>query len=187
MRLIQLENIVFMNLITFLILVLAALFLVIVLLIFYIVSLKRSVLLKQHEVEMTLKKANELINEAMASREEAMKEKEEINKKIEDARRESVSKSRDVVVGRVSEQLAPFFPGFKYNPKDVRFIGTPIDLIIFDGMDNGNITSIVFLEVKSGASKLTEREKAVMEAINSGRVSFDIYRINTTNSAIDEI
>ena len=26
----------------------------------------------------------------------------------------------------MTEHLVPFFPGFKYNPKDVRFVGTPI-------------------------------------------------------------
>lgn len=49
-------------------------------------------------------------------------------------REDAIRKSEAVIRGKVTEHLMPYFPEFKYNPKDVRFIGTPIDLIVFDGL-----------------------------------------------------
>ncbi|KAA8922452.1 Holliday junction resolvase-like protein [Thermoplasma sp.] len=147
-------------------------------------SLQRKLAAKDAEIQTTLQNATRTINDAMAMRDEAQKMKEELDKRIEEARKESVQKSREVVVGKISEQLAPFFPNFKYNPKDVRFIGTPIDLIVFNGLDSGRIDSIVFIEVKTGNARMTDREKSVMDAINASKVSFEILRID---SAIDQV
>ncbi|CAC11549.1 conserved hypothetical protein [Thermoplasma acidophilum] len=147
-------------------------------------SLQRKLAAKEAEIQTTLQNATRTVNEAIAMREEAQKLKEDLEKRIEEARRESVQKSREVVAGKVSEQLAPFFPNFKYNPKDVRFIGTPIDLIVFNGLDSGHIDSIVFIEIKTGNARMTDREKSVMDAINASRVSFEILRID---SAIDQV
>jgi len=39
-----------------------------------------------------------------------------------------------VIAGKVSEHLIPYLPEFRYNPKDARFIGSPIDLIYSTGL-----------------------------------------------------
>ncbi|MDR0731942.1 MAG: hypothetical protein LBF63_09750, partial [Treponema sp.] len=71
----------------------------------------------------------------------------------------------------VSEQLAPLLPGFPYDPGDCRFVGKPVDFIVFRGMNQQNITEVVFLEVKSGAAKsLNDQEKRLREAVLAGRV-----------------
>jgi predicted Holliday junction resolvase-like endonuclease len=49
-----------------------------------------------------------------------------------------------VAVGKITEHFIPFLPDFKYNPKEARFFGSPIDFIVFDGLDNGEIKNIVF-------------------------------------------
>ncbi len=68
------------------------------------------------------------------------------------ARRESVDKSRSVVSGKVQEHLAPLFPAFlsQFNPEDARFLGSPLDFIVFDGLDEGEVRRVVFVEVKTG-------------------------------------
>jgi predicted Holliday junction resolvase-like endonuclease len=42
--------------------------------------------------------------------------------------------------GKIAEQIAPLMPGFlaKYNPADARFIGSPIDYLIFRNMSKGD-------------------------------------------------
>jgi predicted Holliday junction resolvase-like endonuclease len=86
--------------------------------------------------------------------------------------------SRAVLGGLVSEQMAPLLPGFPFDPGDCRFMGKPVDFIVFRGMNEKNIKEVVFLEIKSGASKsLNEQEKRLREAVNAGRVrwaEFDI-------------
>jgi len=95
----------------------------------------------------------------------------------EEIRRDAIERSRAVITGKVVEQLTPYLPQFKYNPKDARFIGSPVDLIVFDGLDEGNLRKIVFIEVKSGKSSLSKREKLVKDAIEKGKVEYEILSL----------
>ena len=95
----------------------------------------------------------------------------------EKIRRDAIERSRAVITGKVVEQLTPYLPQFKYNPKDARFIGSPVDLIVFDGLDEGNLRKIVFIEVKSGKSSLSKREKLVKDAIEKGKVEYEILSL----------
>lgn len=85
---------------------------------------------------------------------------------------ESIKKAQAVTLGKVTEHFIPFLPGFNFNPKDARFLGSPIDYIVFDGMDEGEIRKIVIVEVKSGAATLTKRQRQIRDAINSHRVEW---------------
>ena len=109
---------------------------------------------------------------------------------IVDARKESVEKSRSSLKGQIAEQLAPLLPGFLYLPADARFLGDPIDYVVFSGYtdvrDNrssGDSLEIVLLEVKQGKSALSPFQKAVARSIEEGRVRFEICRI-ADNGAI---
>jgi predicted Holliday junction resolvase-like endonuclease len=66
---------------------------------------------------------------------------------------------------------------FPYNPKDARFLGTPVDLIVFDGMNDDALSEIVFLEIKSGSSSLSTRERRVRDAVLARRVVWREFRV----------
>ena len=87
-------------------------------------------------------------------------------------REDAVKKSQAVTLGKVTEHLIPYLPDFEYNPRDVRFLGSPIDLIVFDGLDEGDLGDIVFIEVKTGDSDLNNRERRVREAVQNKRVKW---------------
>ncbi len=90
-------------------------------------------------------------------------------------RQDAIKKSEAVIRGKVTEHLIPYFPDFEYNPKDARFLGTPVDFIIFDGLSEGEMNKVVFVEVKSGKSgALSPREKLVRDCIGRGKVSYEI-------------
>jgi len=90
-------------------------------------------------------------------------------------RQDAIKKSEAVIRGKVTEHLIPYFPDFEYNPKDARFLGTPVDFIVFDGLSEGEMNKVVFVEVKSGKTgALSQREKLVRECINRGKVSYEI-------------
>jgi len=94
-------------------------------------------------------------------------------------RRDAVRRSQSVVTGKVSEHLVPFLGDFPYNPKDVRFLGTPVDLIVFDGMDEDALSEIVFVEVKTGPSAaLTTRERRIRDAVRAGAVRWHELRLD---------
>ena len=119
---------------------------------------------KEKELESTSTRKAEILFEEWKQRHE------------KEIRKDAVKKSRAAIAGRVTEQIAPFLPEFKYNPKDARFIGSPIDFIVFDGLDEGELRRIVFVEVKSGKSTLSRREKLVRDAIEENRVEWEILK-----------
>ena len=95
------------------------------------------------------------------------------------ARRDSIDKSRSVVSGKVQEHLAPLFPAFlsQFNPKDARFLGSPLDFIVFDGLDEGEVRRVVFVEIKTGKASLLSRERLCRDAIEAGRVEYQLLRL----------
>ena len=94
-------------------------------------------------------------------------------------RKDAVKRSKAVINGQVAEQIAPFLPDFPANPSDARFIGKPVDFIVFSGLsENEKIDEILFVEVKTGKSLLSQREKEVKKAIEKGNVRYVEYRIN---------
>ena len=92
-------------------------------------------------------------------------------------RREAVQHSKSVTRGQIYEQLVPYLPDFQFNPKDAQFLGKPVDFVVFDGLDEGDVRRIVFVEVKTGGSSLTTRERRVRDAIKRGRVEWAEIRV----------
>jgi predicted Holliday junction resolvase-like endonuclease len=92
-------------------------------------------------------------------------------------REDAVQRSQAVTAGKVHEQLIPYLPAFPFNPKDVRFLGSPIDLVVFDGLAEGRVRRIVFLEVKTGGAGLTGRERCVRDVIQAREVEWAELRV----------
>ena len=97
--------------------------------------------------------------------------------KEKEIRADAIKKSRAVLGGKFSENIAPYLPNFNYNPSDARFIGAPIDFVIFDGLSDDNLKQIIFLEVKSSNSKLSKREANIREKIREGKVKWELYHV----------
>ena len=92
-------------------------------------------------------------------------------------RKDAIKRSRSVIGGQLAEQVAPFLPGFPCNPGDARFIGKPVDFIAFPGMTEDNrVHEVLLIEVKTGKSALSGREKEVKKAVAEGRVRYVEYR-----------
>ena len=75
-------------------------------------------------------------------------------------------KSLQIIHGKSLEQFIPFLKSYPYDKKNFRFIGSPIDGIQF------NEDEIVFVEFKTGKSKLSEKQRKIKEIINKKRVKF---------------
>jgi len=97
--------------------------------------------------------------------------------KLPEIREDAIKKSRAVLGGQFSEQLAPFLPDFPYNPTEARFIGKPIDFLVFKGMDEKNINEVVFVEVKSGNARTSPVEKTLKDVIQNKKISWAEYRV----------
>lgn len=95
---------------------------------------------------------------------------------IREIRRDAIRRSAAVIAGRVQEQLVPHLPGFDFDPKDARFLGSPVDYVVFDGLARGSLTRVVFLEIKTGSSTLSDREVMVRDAIQRRQVEWQELR-----------
>jgi predicted Holliday junction resolvase-like endonuclease len=92
-------------------------------------------------------------------------------------RSDALARSGAVVTGQVAEQLAPYMFNFPYNPKDARFIGSPIDMIVFDGMSEGDLRRVIFLEIKTGGSHVNKRQRQIRGILHANQVEWRLLEI----------
>jgi predicted Holliday junction resolvase-like endonuclease len=129
---------------------------------------------RDHELQHVQQRYEELAQQAADTRLAQWKQEN-----TETIRKDAIEKSRAVTLGKVTEHIVPFLPGFQHNPKDARFIGSPVDFIIFDGLDVGEVRQITFVEVKTGSSSLSKRERQIRDAVQQQRVAWEELRIPT--------
>lgn len=90
-------------------------------------------------------------------------------------REDAIKRSHSVIKGKITEHFLPFLECFPFNPRDARFIGTPVDLVVFDGLSDGECRQIIFIEVKSGqVVSLSSRERSVRECIRQKNVLYEV-------------
>ena len=92
-------------------------------------------------------------------------------------RQDAAERSGKALSGKYLEKFVPFLDRFGYDPHDVRWIGDPVDLVIFDGQSAGATKKIVFCEVKSGKSEMTTRQKEIKNVIKGCAVAFEEFRV----------
>ncbi|MFX1563141.1 MAG: Holliday junction resolvase-like protein, partial [Promethearchaeota archaeon] len=85
-------------------------------------------------------------------------------------RKEALSRSRAVLKGKIGEQMAPLLEAFPFAPADARFIGSPIDYIVFPGYSDRNPTEIVLIDIKTGKATLSPIERRIQQLVERRRV-----------------
>ena len=100
-------------------------------------------------------------------------------------RKDAADRSRYVLKGKIAEHMVPMYRDvFKYDPSDARFIGAPIDYIIFDGysaVKDGNSDepiTVVLADIKTGNAKLNRTELKIKEAVDQGRVRWETIQLD---------
>jgi predicted Holliday junction resolvase-like endonuclease len=83
----------------------------------------------------------------------------------------SQKKSSEVRLGRIGEQMSPFFESWPFDPNGFRFLGNPIDGIQFTD------DAVIFIEIKTGKARLTDSQKTVKRLVKEGKVCFATFRI----------
>lgn len=104
-------------------------------------------------------------------------------------RQDAINRSYSVNLGKITEHLVPFHQSFlaQFNPKDARFIGSPIDLIVFDGYsDKKDEITIYLVEIKTGNSRLTEIQKKIKSAVIN-KCNIRWAEINPDNPEANEV
>jgi len=110
------------------------------------------------------------------------KVKEFLEKEEEKIREDAIKRSARTLSGKTLEKLVPFLEKFPYDAHDVRWLGDPIDLVIFDGYSSSkehgkDLNQIVFCEVKSGESELNSSQRKIKDLVEKKKVRWEEFRI----------
>jgi predicted Holliday junction resolvase-like endonuclease len=134
-----------------------------------ITSLKEKqseLLLNNRNWETTYNKLNVEYSKKVDSLEKTILELSEQKKKVT-----SQKKSSEVRLGHIAETLAPFLEQFEFDPETCTFLGKPIDYVSFGDEE------ITFIEVKSGKSQLSAKQRHIRDLVKSKLVSWKEVRI----------
>ncbi len=100
-------------------------------------------------------------------------------------RKDAAERSRYVLKGKIAEHMIPMYRDvFNYDPSDARFIGAPIDYIVFDGytaVKDGNSDkpiTIILADIQTGNAQLNRTERKIKEAVEQGRVLWETIRLD---------
>ncbi len=103
---------------------------------------------------------------------------EELEQRVKEEREQAIKQSRAVLGGKFTEQLTPYLPDFQYDPTEARFIGDPVDLVVFPGLAQKAPQKVVFIEVKTGKSRVSPVQKMIRELIRDGKVEWEEIRLS---------
>jgi predicted Holliday junction resolvase-like endonuclease len=106
--------------------------------------------------------------------------REELEEIEEGIRRDAAERSGRALSGKALEKMVPFLKNFGHDPHDVRWIGDPVDLVIFDGYSASgkkSVDAVTFVEVKSGESNISTGQKGVRDAIREKKVKWEEFRV----------
>ncbi len=95
----------------------------------------------------------------------------------QEIRKDAAQRSRSVLKGKAAENLAPFSEEFPFEASDARFMGSPLDFVVFAGNTAGEPQEVVFIEVKSGKGSLSTKERRWRDLIKEGKVRWMEVRL----------
>jgi len=101
-------------------------------------------------------------------------------------RKDATDRSRYVLKGKIGEHIIPLLrEKFRHELSDARFIGSPIDYVIFDGYtavkdgkSEGPI-EVIIADIKTGDAQLNRTERKIKEAVQAGRVRWETIEMDS--------
>lgn len=99
-------------------------------------------------------------------------------KKFEESRGKQISER--VRLGQVGENFAAFHDQFPYNRQNTKALFQPVDLICFEEDE------VIFIDVKTGSSTLSKKQRNIRDNIKAGKVRFEVHRLDENGYQIKE-
>jgi predicted Holliday junction resolvase-like endonuclease len=122
---------------------------------------------------------------ALSEELEAESDKNE-EKAVEIKKQKGRAASAHTTKGQILEKWCPFLEHPDIDPdweaKNWQFMGQPIDYIVFDWRENKEINvadgKIIMLDVKSGKSQLTTKQRRIRDLVKAGQVEWREIRLD---------
>jgi len=106
---------------------------------------------------------------------------QELEQRITDLNKRQIRADASVETGAISsgfgkiiEKVLPAYKNFGMPLNDSRFLGEPIDFIIFEGASQMKINHITFMDVKTGKGRLDENQKMVKDSVLDHKVKCEV-------------
>jgi predicted Holliday junction resolvase-like endonuclease len=98
-----------------------------------------------------------------------LKQEQEFKNSEKLIREDAIKRSKSVMLGKMWEQIVPHYrpTDFTFIPSDARFLGSPVDFVIFKGASEGEIEEVVFLEIKTSKSRMNSQQVKMKKIIDS--------------------
>jgi predicted Holliday junction resolvase-like endonuclease len=151
-----------------------------ILLVIFLVYIITNVVNKEHKIE---KEINSILESRLKYTEREyqrnqeqlldLKFKEWLSENEFDIRRTAIRQMNSHILDNISNGLSIIKNNFAFNPKDIKFTGRFIDLIIFDGAADEELVNIYFIDIdRPGIASKHNFKTKVANAIKKGNVSF---------------
>lgn len=103
-----------------------------------------------------------------------------VEDEVDGAIKEFKKRSERTRVGTTVEQMVPFVREMPFDPSDMRILsGGPVDYVVFDGLCDGEVRELVFLDVKTGKAKTNRPQRQVRQCADLGRVRFATFEVDS--------
>lgn len=79
--------------------------------------------------------------------------------------------SQSVKYGKMTEQFIPFAKDFPFSAEKFRFLGNPIDGIVFED------DKIIFAEFKAGSAQLSPRQRSIKDLVDRKKVEWFEFKV----------
>lgn len=90
----------------------------------------------------------------------------------------TLTTQRSILKGQLAEQVFPLLHDrCPFSLSDMRFLGQPVDYIVFSGHGEGHVKEIVFVEIKTGKSKLSGIQNSIKNAVEEKKVRWQTVHI----------
>jgi predicted Holliday junction resolvase-like endonuclease len=145
----------------------------------FILVLKAIFAKDENETQVLNQKIGKLqsqLSAALDSADRVTKELLATEQKFEKLQHQKIS--ADVKLGQRYENILPFMEKFPYKDDEIRGLFNPVDLIVF------REDEVVFIEIKTGESQLSEKQRRIRDNIKAGRVKFETHRMNEKGVSI---
>lgn len=87
-----------------------------------------------------------------------------------------LTSTKAINIGFIAERLVPATNSFRFNHNDCRSTGgDPIDYVIYEGLNEGQVNFIHFVDVKTGDARLTKRQEEIKKVVKDRNVKFRTY------------
>lgn len=91
----------------------------------------------------------------------------------------SQKKSSEIKLGKIGEHFAPFTKEWPWDHSGFTFLCREVDGIQF------NEDEIVFVEIKTGAARLTKKQRQIRDAVLNNKVRFATFRIDEEGCKVE--